>query len=201
MARLTQNARADESDTGSLLTTEITLQATGLAKFLSADSDCPTHITPPSTVDYLLSELFHLLKFMNLYQYKSQPRPYRQCLTAVEQLSTVLLAAVDAQALWAESLEEVVIGFADEFAHQLHHNRTRLWSTFIGNTRSISTTCLNQATFNFYALQCQSVVKFMGDGKALSMQIMLLAIRAANPQAKLIVLIWDNAHSHLDRQV
>lgn len=63
---------------------------------------------------------------MNLYHYKPQPRDYRQSPTAEQQLSTVLQATADALVLRGGSLADFAIGFADEFAPQLHHNRARL---------------------------------------------------------------------------
>lgn len=138
---------------------------------------------------------------MNLYHYKPQPRDYRQGPTAEKQLSTVLQATVDALRLRGESLSDFAIGFADEFAPQLHHNRARLWSVFKAKLRPLNTTRLSQATFGFYALQGQSVVEFMSDGKGPSVQTVLRAVRAANATAKRIVLIWDNARSHLDKAV
>lgn len=41
----------------------------------------------------------------------------------------------------------------------------------------------------------------MTDGKARSIQSMLRSVRAANPSAHRIVLVWDNARSHLDKSV
>jgi len=150
---------------------------------------------------YSPSGLRRLLKRMKLYHYKPQPRDYRQSPTAEKQLSITLQATADALTLRGESLSEFAIGFADEFAPQLHHNRARLWSVFTGKVRPLNTTRVSQPTFGFYALQGQSVVEFMANGKAPTIQAMLRAVRAANPTAKRIVLIWDNARSHLDKSV
>lgn len=150
---------------------------------------------------YSPSGLRRLLKRMKLYHYKPQPRDYRQSPTAEKQLSSALQATADALTLRGESLSEFAIGFADEFAPQLHHNRARLWSVFTGKVRPLNTTRVSQPTFGFYALQGHSVVEFMANDKAPTVQNMLWAVRAANPTAKRIVLIWDNARSHLDRSV
>ncbi len=138
---------------------------------------------------------------MNLYHYKPQPRDYRQSPTAAQQLQTRIQATLDALSLQAESLSEFAIGFADEFAPQLHHNRARLWSVFKDKLRPLNTTRYSQSTFGFYAIQGQSVLEFMVNGKAASMQTMLQAVRRANPTAQRILLLWDNARAHLDRQV
>lgn len=143
---------------------------------------------------------------MNLYHYKPQPRDYRQSPTAEKQLSTVLQATADGLVLRGESLADFAIGFADEFAPQLHHNRARLWSVFKEKLRPLNTTRLTQSTFGFYALQGQSRVEFMTDGKAPTIQSMLRSVRAANPSAHRIVLVWDNrtgepARSHLEKSV
>lgn len=145
--------------------------------------------------------LRRLLKRMKLYHYKPQPRDYRQSPTAEKQLSGALQATVDALTLRGESLSEFAIGFADEFAPQLHHNRARLWSVSTGKIRPLNTTRVSQPTFGFYALQGHSVVEFMANGKAPTIQAMLRSVRQANPTARRIVLIWDNARSHLDRSV
>lgn len=150
---------------------------------------------------YSLNGLRRLLKRMKLYHYKPQPRDYRQSPAAESQLSSALQATADALTLRGESLSEMAIGFADEFAPQLHHNRARLWSVFTGRIRPLNTTRLTQPTFGFYALQGQSMVEFMANGTAPTIQQMLRAVRAANPTARRIVLLWDNARAHLDRQV
>lgn len=150
---------------------------------------------------YSESGLRRLLKRMKLYHYKPQPRDYRQSPMAEKQLSITLQATADALTLRGESFSDFAIGFADEFAPQLHHNRARLWSVFTGRVRPLNTTRVSQSTFGFYALQGQSVVEFMANGKAPTIRDMLRAVRAANPTAKRIVLIWDNARSHLDRSV
>jgi len=150
---------------------------------------------------YSSSGLRRLLKRMKLYHYKPQPRDYRQSPVAEKQLSSALQATVDALQLRQESLANFAIGFADEFAPQLHHNRARLWSVFKEKIRPLNTTRLSQSTFGFYALQGQSLVEFMADGKAPSIQTMLRSVRKANPRAQRIVLIWDNARSHLDKSV
>lgn len=41
----------------------------------------------------------------------------------------------------------------------------------------------------------------MANGKAHTIRAVLQVVRRANPTAKRIVLIWDNARSHLDRSV
>lgn len=138
---------------------------------------------------------------MKLYHYKPQPRDYRQSPLAQQQLQTRLQATVDALVLRGESMADFAIGFADEFAPQLHHNRARLWSVFKDKLRPLNTTRFSQSTFGFYAIQGQSMLEFMTDGKAASMQLMLQGVRKANPTARRIVLFWDNARAHLDRQV
>lgn len=138
---------------------------------------------------------------MKLYHYKPQPRHHWQSPLAPEQLQQRLRATVDGLALRDESLGEVAFGFADEFAPQLHQNRARLWSLWPGKLRSVNTNRVSQSTFGFYALQGQSTVECMVNGKADSIKTMLQAVRAVNLSAQRIVLIWDNAPSHLDRQV
>jgi putative transposase len=150
---------------------------------------------------YSPSGLRRLLKRMNLYHYKPQPRDYRQSPTAQQQLQTRLQATLDAMSLRQESLTDFAIGFADEFAPQLHHNRARFWSVFKDRLRPLNTTRFSQSTFGFYAIQGQSVLEFMVNGKAASMQLMLQAVRRANPDARRILLFWDNARAHLDRGV
>ena len=158
------------------------------------------------TTRYSPSGLRRLLKRMNLYHYKPQPRDYRQSPTAQQQLQTRLQATLDAVRLREESLTDFAIGFADEFAPQLHHNRARLWSLFKDKIRPLNTTRVSQSTFGFYAIQGQSVLEFMTNGKAASMKLMLQAVRTANAEARRIVLFWDNrtgepARAHLDRGV
>lgn len=150
---------------------------------------------------YSQSGLRRLLKRMNLYHYKPQPRDYRQSPTAQQQLQTRLQATLDAMSLRQESLKDFAIGFADEFAPQLHHNRARLWSVFKDKTRALNTTRVSQSSFGFYAIQGQSVLEFMVNGKSPSMQLMLQAVRGANPDARRILLLWDNARAHLERGV
>ncbi|QHV96543.1 IS630 family transposase [Spirosoma endbachense] len=145
--------------------------------------------------------LRQLLKRMNLYYYKPQPRDYRQSPLAQEQLQQRLRATVDGLTLRAESLSQLAFGFADEFAPQLHQNRARLWSLWPGKHRSVNTNRVSQSTFGFYALQGQSIVEFMVNGKADTIKTMLQSVRTVNPTAHRIVLIWDNARSHLDQQV
>ena len=87
------------------------------------------------------------------------------------------------------------------FAPQLHHNRARLWSVFKNKIRAVNTTRFSQSTFGFYAIQGHSTLDFMANGKAATMQWMLQAVRAANPTAHRILLLWDNARAHLDRGV
>jgi putative transposase len=152
-------------------------------------------------LSYSQQGLRQLLKRMHLYHYKPQPRDHRQSPLAHKQLQQRLRATVDGMTLRAESLSQVVFGFADEFAPQLHQNRARLWSLWPGKLRSVNTDRVSQSTFGFYALQGQSVVEFMANGKADSIKTMLQAVRAANPTAQRIVLIWDNARSHLDQKV
>ena len=142
-----------------------------------------------------------LLKRMKLYHYKPQPRDYRQSPTAQQQLQTRLQATPDAMRLREESLTDFAIGFADEFAPQLHHNRARLWSIFKDRIRPLNTTRFSQSTFGFYAIQGQSALEFMTNGKATSLKLMLQAVRRANPNAQRIILFWDNARAHLDREV
>ena len=97
--------------------------------------------------------------------------------------------------------EDFAIGFADEFAPQLHHNRARLWSIFKDRIRPLNTTRFSQSTFGFYAIEGQSALEFMTNGKATSLKLMLQAVRRANPNARRIILFWDNARAHLDRVV
>ncbi|WP_157816093.1 hypothetical protein [Spirosoma pollinicola] len=49
---------------------------------------------------------------MNLYNYKPQPREYRQSPSAEKQLSTTLQGTLDALSLRQESLTNFAIGFA-----------------------------------------------------------------------------------------
>lgn len=77
-------------------------------------------------LSYSQQGLRQLLKRMNLYHYKPQPRDHRQSPLAQEQLQQRLRATVDGLAQRAESLSQVAFGFADEFAPQLHQNRARL---------------------------------------------------------------------------
>lgn len=138
---------------------------------------------------------------MQLYHYKPQPRDYRQSPDATGQLQTTLQAVADGVALREESWTEFAIGFADEFAPQLQHNRARLWSVYKEKTRPQNSTRVSQSTFGFYAIQGQSVVEFPADGKAGSFLALLESVRAANVKARRIVLLWDNARVHLDRSV
>lgn len=64
------------------------------------------------TCCYSQSGLRRLLKRMNLYHYKPQPRDYRQSPTATQQLQTRLQATLDAINLRQESLSDFAIGFA-----------------------------------------------------------------------------------------
>lgn len=83
---------------------------------------------------------------MNLYHYKPQPRDYRQSPAAQQQLQTRLQATLDGMSLRGETLADCAIGFADEFAPQLHHNRARLWSVFKDKRRAVNTTRTSQST-------------------------------------------------------
>ena len=152
-------------------------------------------------VYYGKRQVQRLLRRLGLYCYKPQPRDYRQPVNAAQKLSERLKAVADVLRLRGYDINEVCLGFADESSMQLQANSQRLWAFAKRLTRRVNTDRKKLNCFGFYALQGSSVLEAIPKGNQENLVKVLPLIRAANPRAKAIVLLWDNHPAHLTKNV
>lgn len=152
-------------------------------------------------VHYSERQVQRLLRQWGLYCYKPQPRDYRQAADASPKLYDRLSAVADVLRLWACPPERVCIGFADESSMQLQANRQRMWAFQKRLTRPVNTDRHKLNCFGFYALQGESLLTELSKGNQENLLKVLPLVRAANPTAEKIIMIWDNHPAHLTRTV
>ena len=139
---------------------------------------------------------FLLRQKLGMYYYKPSPQDYRQSEQAEAQLQDRFQATLAALKVMGKDVNQMLIGFSDECAQQFHNNNARFWSLFPHLPRKINSELGSQKFFGFYALTGKSLLKKMLGCKGEDLKPFLLAIKAANPDKKGIILFWDNATSH-----
>ncbi|AIZ56019.1 integrase core domain protein [Candidatus Methanoplasma termitum] len=97
------------------------------------------------------------------------------------------------------SLNDIAWGFADESAQRISVNTARVWS--LGRpVRKMNSDRVNANTFGFYAINGNSSVLFPESSKGADMCAFLDAIRAANGNTK-VLMILDNGRIHHTKAV
>lgn len=151
-------------------------------------------------VEYSLRHLYRFLKQMGMFHYKPEPLDYRRPKNAELIISERLRGTIEALKVRSIELKDLAIGFADESCSQANCNKSRLWS-FFKKPRKVNTTKLSCMTFGFYAIKGKSKIMKMEGGKATDIQKALNEIKEANKDKKGIIVLWDNARSHLTKEV
>ena len=96
--------------------------------------------------------------------------------------------------LTSEEQDTAVIGFLDESTKAVHANTARMWS--VGKPYRITNYTVDGVKVSgFYALNGNSVLTRLADIKSTSICDMLTAVRDANGDRP-IVMILDNASNH-----
>lgn len=96
--------------------------------------------------------------------------------------------------LTSEEQDTAVIGFLDESTKAVHANTARMWS--VGKPYRITNYTVDGVKVSgFYALNGNSVLTRLADIKSTSICDMLIAVRDANGDRP-IVMILDNASNH-----
>jgi len=133
-------------------------------------------------------------KFHMLFS-KPYPMDYRQPVNAEAILDNQLDLVLSLLKEKGIEEDEIAIGFIDEARPQNTANTVKVWS--FERTRSVkNTTKFNTNTIGFYAIQGNSVSKFLDDSKAPSIAGFLDDIKTSNNTYRAIVAIIDNFSSH-----
>jgi len=91
------------------------------------------------------------------------------------------------------------LGFLDESAQRISVRTARVWS--LGKpVRRVNSERINANVFGFYAIDGVSASMFPGSSKASDMCAFLDAVRAANGERK-VVIVLDNGRIHHSRTV
>ena len=97
------------------------------------------------------------------------------------------------------NLNEMVWGFTDESAQRINANTVRVWSK--GKpVRKMNSDRVNVNVFGFYAVQGGSVIAFPGSSKKEDMCVFLDAVRDANGD-RIVLMILDNSRIHHAKMV
>ena len=131
-----------------------------------------------------------------MYYYKPQPEDYRKNEMADSQLNDRIMATFDALQAMGKDPAKIAWGFADEVAAQLHSNNARFWSFQPYLPRKVNTSLSSQSFFGFYALQGNSYLTVLSQGKTADIQKALLEVKQAHSQYQALVIFWDNAATH-----
>lgn len=147
-------------------------------------------------ITYSKRQVQRLLRLMNMYCYKPQPRDYRQHPDHKQKLSERLKAVADVLGMGTKNLENMSIGFADESTFQTYGNSARLWSFSKGLIRKENTNRTKQNCFGFYAIRGKSLLIPIKKGNEQTFLAMLDKIKEQHLQYDGIILIWDNHKAH-----
>lgn len=137
-----------------------------------------------------------LRKRLKMYLVKPFLHDYRRPADAEDRLAERLNSVFKALKDKGTPSSAVALGFIDEARPQNRANTVRVWS-FEPRPVVVRNADRFQAnTIGFYAIKGHSVLGFLADSSAKSIQAFLQQVKTENPTYQAIVVVWDNFSSH-----
>lgn len=148
-------------------------------------------------IDLSESQIGRILKNkLGMYFSKPYPHDYRRPDDAEEQLANSLKNAFNTLINKGIDISEIAIGFIDETSPQTTSNTVRMWHMDRHSSIIKNTTRYKANAVGFYALQGDSVQKFMIDSKAKSFSSFIEDVSDKNRDYKAMIIILDNFSTH-----